>query len=61
MEHDKFIEELDIQLWNKGTLFKSGSALKESLFAVIKNYLLKKNLIIVSRAEYEKLLENQKP
>ena len=56
MEHDEFIDELKEKFWNKGTFFKKhGHALEDSILSTIKSYLLKKNLVIISKTELAKL------
>ncbi len=54
METDKFIEELKEKFYNKGTWFKGGHALQESVLATIKSFLIKKNLVIISKSELDK-------
>jgi len=55
MELDQFIEKLKEKFYNKNTWFKSGSALQDSVCDTIKSFILKKNLIIISKAEYDQL------
>ena len=55
MDIDYFLKELDDKFFQNGTFFKHGNAAQESCLDVIKSYVLKKNLVIVSKVEWEKL------
>lgn len=55
METDEFINQLKEKFYNKNTWLKSGSALENSVYDTIKSFLLKKNLVIISKAEYDQL------
>ena len=56
MDNDQFIEELKEKFYNKHTWYnKSGHALQDSVLSTIKAFLQKKNLIIVSKAEWDRL------
>lgn len=55
MEHDEFIRELKEKFFRKGTWFKCGSVIEQSVLETIKALLLKKNLIIVSKVEWDRL------
>ena len=56
VELNKLIDDLSEKFWNNNTFSKSAPAAKESVLQTIKAYFLKKDLVIVSRTEYEKLL-----
>ena len=56
MELNKLLEELKERFWRNNTFFKSSHACEESVLQTIKSLFLKKNLIIVSKVEYEELL-----
>ena len=51
------ITELEQKFWNNNTFAKHASAAKESVLQTIKAYFYKKDLVIVSRTEYERLLK----
>jgi hypothetical protein len=55
MDIDYFLKELKDKFFQNGTFFKRGNAAQESCLNVIKSYLLKKNLVIVSKVEWDKL------
>ena len=55
MNIDYFLQELDDKFFQNGTFFKHGNAAQESCINVIKSYFLKKNLVIVSKTEWERL------
>ena len=55
MDIDEFINQLKEKFYNKNTWFKSGHALQDSVYDTIKSFLLKKNLVIISKAEYDQL------
>lgn len=55
MDNDEFIRELKEKFQNKGIYFKPAFALENSIFDTIKAYLLKKNLVIISKSELDKL------
>lgn len=56
IELNKLIDDLSEKFWNNFTFSKPASAARESVLQTIKAYFLKKDLVIVSRTEYEKLL-----
>lgn len=55
MEIDEFITLIGDKLYQKNTWAKSGHALQESVMETIKGQLLKKNLVLVHKTEYEDL------
>lgn len=59
MNIDYFLQELDDKFFQNGTFFKHGKAAQESCINVIKSYFLKKNLVIVSKTEWEKLKKKE--
>lgn len=56
MELDQLLKELKEKFYNKNTFLKSAHACEESVLQTIKSLFLKKNLIIVSKVEYEELI-----
>ena len=56
VELNKLIDDLSEKFWNNNTFSKPAAAARESVLQTIKAYFLKKDLVIVSRTEYEKLL-----
>lgn len=55
MNNDSFLKELEERFYQNGVFLKKGSASQKSCLNVIKSYLLKKNLVIVSKVDYERL------
>jgi hypothetical protein len=55
MDTDQFISELKEKFYNKNTFFKRASDCEQSVLNTIKSYMLKKNLVLISKAEYEQL------
>lgn len=55
MNIDYFLKELEDKFFQNGTFFKRGNLAQESCLNIIKSYLLKKNLVIVSKVEWERL------
>lgn len=55
MEIDELLEILKEKFYNKNTFGKHRQACEESVLQTIKGTLLKKNLILVNKTEYEKL------
>jgi len=55
---DKLIDDLTEKFWNNNTFAKPAMSAKESVLQTIKAYFLKKDLVIVSRVEYERLLKD---
>lgn len=56
VELKKVIAELSEKFYNNNTFLKPAAAARESVIQTIIAYFLKKNLVIVSRSEYESLL-----
>lgn len=56
VELNKLIDDLSEKFWNNNTFSKPAPSARESVLQTIKAYFLKKDLVIVSRSEYEKLL-----
>ena len=52
---EEFVKELKEHFWNKNKSFLLNRRETESLLDTIKAYLQKKNLVIVSKVEYERL------
>lgn len=57
MELNKLLQELKERFWRNNTFFKSAHACEESVLQTIKAFFIKKNLIIVSKAEYDALVD----
>ncbi len=55
---DKLIDDLTEKFWNNNTFGKHPKDARESVLQTIKAYFLKKDLVIVSRVEYEQLLKD---
>lgn len=56
MEIDKFMEELKEKFRNKNTWSKkSDYALQDSVYDTIRSFFTKKNLVIITKAEYDHL------
>jgi hypothetical protein len=55
---DKLIDDLTQKFWNNNTFAKPAMNARESVLQTIKAYFLKKDLVIVSRVEYEQLLKD---
>ena len=55
MEIDEFINELKEKFYNKNTFLKRALDCEQSVLNTIKSFLLKKNLVIISKAEYDQL------
>jgi len=55
MEHDEFISQLKEKFYNKNTWLKPSYALQDAVLDTIKSFLLKKNLVIISRSDLSKL------
>ncbi len=57
MELNKLLEELKERFYRNNTFFKSSHACEESVLQTIKSYFIKKNLIVVSKVEYDALVD----
>lgn len=57
MNPQKFIENLKEHFWNKNKTHCFSPSQKDSMFDTIKAYLQKKNLVVVSKVEYEALVD----
>ena len=57
MNPQEFVDELKEVFWNKNKFTQFTSRQQNSIFDTIKAFLLKKNLIIVSKVEYENTLK----
>lgn len=55
MEIDTFITELQDKFYYKNTWLKSGHALQESVMTTIKSFLIKKNLVLISKSELDRM------
>jgi hypothetical protein len=55
---DKLIDDLTQKFWNNKTFSKPAVNARESVLQTIKAYFIKKDLVIVSRVEYEQLLKD---
>lgn len=56
MDNDEFLKELNERFYNKNTFLKPrGSAIRDSVLDTIKSLLSKKNLVIISKSELDKL------
>jgi hypothetical protein len=55
---DKLIDDLTQKFWNNNTFSKPAMNARESVLQTIKAYFIKKDLVIVSRVEYERLLKD---
>jgi hypothetical protein len=56
MNPQEFTDELKEVFWNKNKLLGLDHPQKDSIFDTIKSFLQKKNLVVVSKVEYEALL-----
>ena len=56
MELNKILEELKERFYRNKTFFKSTHACEESVLQTIKAFFIKKNLIVVSKVEYDTLV-----
>lgn len=59
MNPQEFVNELKEVFWNKNKLLQFNSRQQDSIFDTIRAFLQKKNLIIVSKVEYDKLVEER--
>jgi hypothetical protein len=57
MTPQEFIENLKDHFWNKNKTLHFAQSQTNSMFDTIKSYLLKKNLVVVSKVEYESLVD----
>jgi hypothetical protein len=57
MTPQQFIEELKETFYHKNKLLRFSLSQQNTIFDTIKAFLQKKNLVVVSKVEYEKLLE----
>ncbi len=57
VELNKLIDDLTEKFWNNNTFSKPAANARESVLQTIKAYFIKKDLVIVSRVEYERLLK----
>lgn len=57
MKPQEFVDQLKEVFWNKNKLLQFNPRQQDSIFDTIKAFLQKKNLIIVSRVEYENTLK----
>ena len=56
MNPQKFVDELKEVFWRKNKLLQFNSRQQDSIFDTIKAFLQKKNLVIVSKVEYDDLI-----
>jgi len=56
MNPQEFTDELKEVFWNKNKLLGLNPPRIDSIFDTIKSFLQKKNLVVVSKVEYEALL-----
>jgi hypothetical protein len=57
VELNKLIDDLSEKFWNNCTFSKPAANARESVLQTIKAYFIKKDLVIVSRVEYDRLLK----
>jgi hypothetical protein len=58
VELNKLIDDLTQKFWNNKTFSKPAMNARESVLQTIKAYFIKKDLVIVSRVEYDRLLKD---
>lgn len=57
MTSQEFTNELKEYFWNKNKLLQFNSSQIDSMFDTIRAFLQKKNLVVVSKVEYEALVD----
>lgn len=57
MTPQEFTNELKEYFWNKNKLLQFNSSQIDSMFDTIRAFLQKKNLVVVSKVEYEALVD----